>query len=157
MVYFQARWIGLGRICLASLSSVLEVWKPSQIEVRTGVGSFHRILKCNQKCCVWLSAVSAAAPQSNPSFLEIDHFRETATGSVNLRQYFHQNCKNPPFFSRNPVVPSELECLVSFLFHERLKYVTKTCWTCTLCTTWAKFPKESCIDRLQTLVTNFAS
>jgi len=32
-----------------------------------------------------------AAPQSNSSCLEIDHFGETATGSIKLRQHFYQN------------------------------------------------------------------
>ena len=35
---------------------------------------------------------TAAAPQSNSSYLEIDEFRETAFGSVSLRQIIYQNC-----------------------------------------------------------------
>ena len=58
----------------------------------------------------WINSQDPAAPQSNSSCLEIDHFRKKATGRVKLGQRIHQNClkKN----SWNPVVPSELECIV---------------------------------------------
>ena len=35
--------------------------------------------------------ITSAAPQSNSYYLEINHFRETATGIVNLGQRFNQN------------------------------------------------------------------
>jgi len=40
---FQARWIGLGR------SWILWVYPVFLDPVRTGTGSFHRIVKCNRK------------------------------------------------------------------------------------------------------------
>ena len=46
----------------------------------------------------------------------IHHFRETDTGSVNLGQHFLTNLTTKLIFPRNPVVPLEFECIVSFLF-----------------------------------------
>ena len=40
----------------------------------------------------WVNLQDPAARQSNLFCLEIDHFRDTATGSVNLGQHFNQNC-----------------------------------------------------------------
>jgi len=38
----------------------------------------------------WINWQDPAAPQSNSSCLEIDHFGETATGSIKLGQHFYQ-------------------------------------------------------------------
>ena len=40
------------------------------------------------------------APQSNSSCLEIDHFRKTTPGSVNLEQYFQRNSFKNIFFQK---------------------------------------------------------
>ena len=54
------------------------------------------------------------APQSNSSCLDIFHCRETTTGSVNLAQHLYQNCLQIYIFWKDPVVPLELESIVSF-------------------------------------------
>ena len=66
-----------------------------------------------------------AQPQSNSSSIEIDHLRKTATCHVNIGQQFQQN-KNKTNFSKNPLVPSKLKCIASFLFNQRLKKVNRS-------------------------------
>ena len=46
----------------------------------------------------WMNSQDPDAPQSNLYFLEINHFGETATGSIKLGQHFYQNYQNNSFF-----------------------------------------------------------
>ena len=71
----------------------------------------------------WINSHDPAAPQSNSTFLEIGHFKETATGSVKLGKTFLLKLFKKYIFPRNPVVPSELECIVLFLFDQSTKRV----------------------------------
>ena len=66
-----------------------------KIEVRTGIGSFLGILKCNRKgrrvnVMYSLLRYVLSTPKSNSSWLKVDNFKEKASGSVNLGQRFYQ-------------------------------------------------------------------
>ena len=82
---------------------------------------FHLKLRFIVETC----GVRTKAPRTkalgdkSPWFL--DHFGETATGSMKLGQHFYQHYFAKTHYPRNPVVPSESKCIVSVLFDQLLK------------------------------------
>ena len=98
VVDFQARWFGLGHSRRTTFSYASEQ-NPSHPrgEIFYCTSIFHEKTLCLCVIKFWdgfytsVKLDKLAAPQSNSSCLEIDHFGETATGGIKLGQHFYQN------------------------------------------------------------------
>ena len=107
VIDFQARWIGLRRSRRTAFSQTSKQ-NPSYSSSKI----FDYSMKMPCACAYfnfeidfkfqeyWINSQYPAAPQPNSSCLEIDHSRETATGSVKLGQHFNQICLKKSFLKR---------------------------------------------------------
>ena len=93
-----------------------------KIELRTGrtEGVLVKYLSAIEKLDAWMwwnlfwSMPERSMSQSNLSCLEIDHFRNTATDTVNLGQYLQQNCLKTNFFKVSQWYHQNLNTLSHF-------------------------------------------
>ena len=125
VVNFQARWIALGRSNRIEFRHTsrqnishprVELLIALQYSIKKPYACAYFNLRwvSNFKNTSWIYSKDPATPQSNSSCLEMGHFGKTATGSIKLEEHFYQNYKKKLSFRKNPVVPSELECLSNF-------------------------------------------
>ena len=97
VVDFQAKWNGLTRSWILQVDPVflkfeihlkIEVYRvfPNVKSISSPRGRDGFCFEAYYECS------TSAAPKPDSFFQEINHFRETATCSENLGQYFHPNC-----------------------------------------------------------------